>query len=134
MKFGGILLVVNIIIGLLGTRIPLINDDLLFLTFPTVWAFFGGVTISSVLLFVIATLILYFIAGLILAIISKVLEKFLPSTAAMVIALLLPVLLVGWYGYSEYQKTKAYLEQNTSQEAQQQLPDGVAPIIIQESN
>src|SRR3989344_1440445 len=105
-KFAGVLFVEALLFALVA-RYTVIYDNPLILLFPGVWAFFGGVTIPSVLMFVGFTAISYLIAGFALAFVYTILQKVIPKKFAFTVSILIPIFILGAIAYSEY---KSYNE------------------------
>jgi len=106
LKFAGILLAGAMLFAFVA-RYTVIYDNPLVLLFPGVWAFFGGVNVLSVLMFVGVTAISYLIAGFALAFVYTMLQKVVSKKIALTITLLVPILIFSAIAYSEY---KSYNE------------------------
>src|SRR3990167_10306338 len=100
-KFAGVLFVEAMLFAFLA-RYTVVYDDPLILLFPGVWAFFDGVTIHSVLMFVGFTAISYLIAGFALAFVYTILQKVIPKKFAFGVTMLIPIFILAAIAYSQY--------------------------------
>lgn len=120
--FGGIALLEAVLIVLI-TRSMGDPDNLLIMLFPGLLGMaFGGVSVISVLVFLIITVIGYGVVGVILWGIYEFFKKFLPYGVAFVAVCCVPVLIVGALWYKDYQDYRAYLHLDDTPQSCAQLP------------
>lgn len=120
--FSGIALLEAILIILI-TRSVGDPDNLLIMLFPGLLGMaFDGVSVYSILIFLIITFIVYGVVGGILCGIYELLKKFLPSTGAFVAVCCVPVLIVGAFWYKDYQDYRTYLHLDDTPQNCAQLP------------